>query len=198
MNKNQPKNLTTALWAGHIGLKMGRLALIMGLFVGLFMGQFGGMARADDLPAPLPVKTLEMALPDTAIRDQYGADVRLSDFKGTPLLVNFWATWCAPCVHELPALEAAAKTLDTDMRVLLVSMDRGSPARPAAFLEERGIVSAFTAYDAKATWARALSVRGLPTSLILSHDQTQAWIVSGPAEWDDKKILSQLRGLLAE
>ena len=186
------------LWAGRIGLKMGRLALIMGLFVGLFMGQFGGVARADDLPAPLPVKTLEMALPDTAISDQYGADVRLSDFKGTPLLVNFWATWCAPCVHELPALEAAAKTLDTDMQLLLVSMDRGSPARPAAFLEERGIISAFTAYDAKATWARALSVRGLPTSLILSHDQTQAWIVSGPAEWDDKKILSQLRGLLAE
>ena len=198
MNKNQPKNLTMRLRAGHISPKMGRLALIMGLFVGLFMGQFSGVARADDLPAPLPVKKLEMALPDTAISDQHGADVRLSDFKGTPLLVNFWATWCAPCVHELPALEAAAKALDTEMQLLLGSMDRGSPARPAAFLEERGIISAFTAYDAKATWARALSVRGLPTSLILSHDQTQAWIVSGPAEWDDKKILSQLRGLLAE
>lgn len=190
MNKNQPKNLNIGLRARRIGLKMGLLTLITGLFMGISVG----LVRADDLP----VKPLDLPLPDTAIKDKDGADLRLSEFKGTPLLVNFWATWCAPCVHELPALEAATKALDKDMQVLLVSMDRGTPERPAAFLAERGITSAFTAYDPKAEWARALSVRGLPTSLILSADQTEVWIVSGPANWDDKKILSQLRGLLAE
>lgn len=196
MNKNQPKNLTTALWAGHIGLKMGRLALIMGLFVGLFMGQFSGVARADDLPAPLPVKTLEMALPDTAIRDQYGADVRLSDFKGTPLLVNFWATWCAPCIAELPALSRAAEALAEDgITILLVSIDRGGAEKALPFLQKYGVNGVALGFDPRAKLSRDMGVRGLPTTFLLNQKQTQSWQFVGPYEWDEAEMLTLIREL---
>src|SRR5262245_1625658 len=76
--------------------------------------------------------------PDAEFKDPDGGDISLADFKGTPVLVNLWATWCAPCVKELPTLDKLAQAHDVDgeLGVIAVSQDTGSRRGVAAFLKK--------------------------------------------------------------
>ena len=145
---------------------------------------------SDRLDRPLPTDPIEG--PD--------GPLQLADLAGRPLLVNFWASWCAPCVHELPALEQAAKQLAGDQaRVLLVCIDRGGAPVAKAFLDRRGIEisAALQAYDPKASWPRSLGLTSLPVTLWITADQKQAWQHIGPADWAAPAALQQMRRLLA-
>ena len=93
-------------------------------------------------------------LPDTALMTQSGRPpLQLADLSEQALLVNFWASWCAPCIIELPALEAAAVQLKSEsIQVILVNLDRGGAAVAQPFLDERGIITPLSAYDPKGNW----------------------------------------------
>lgn len=133
------------------------------------------------------------------IIDETGTEIRIADFAGKPLLVNFWATWCAPCIAELPALSRAAAALAGDgITVLLVSIDRGGAAKAMPFLKEHGVTGVKLGFDPKARLSREMKVRGLPTTLLLPAGQDAAWRFIGPFEWDEQVMLDLLRGLLAE
>ena len=89
----------------------------------------------------LDLKPGKTALSDIALASD-GSTISLSKWADRPLLINFWATWCAPCVVELPMLEAAAQILAEDnIMLVLVSMDRGGQKIAAPFLQERGITT---------------------------------------------------------
>ena len=136
---------------------------------------------------------------DNPITDGTGAEVRLADFAGRPVLINFWATWCAPCIAELPALSRAAAALASDdVTVLLVSIDRGGAAKAVPFLETHGVTGVRRGFDPKARLSREMQVRGLPTTILLTADQDAAWRFIGPFEWDHPEMLAMIRGLLAE
>ncbi len=125
-----------------------------------------------------------------------GAPLVIKQFRGRPLLINFWATWCPPCVAELPALDLAAAKLAGEMEVLLISVDRGGSKKALPFLQERSISHAELAFDSKATLSREMGVRGLPTSFLLSADQQYSWIYVGPREWSDAAMIAELRSLV--
>lgn len=74
-------------------------------------------------PAPIPAALANGTLPDFKLPDANGKMWSLADLKGRPVLLNFWATWCAPCVEEMPSLEALASQLGKDAVVLAVSVD---------------------------------------------------------------------------
>ena len=190
MQKNQPKNTKFSSLASQFG-SFCRTCLTIVAYIALIASN---PASAD----PLKLDVFAEPLPMSSIMDASGKDVVLADFAGQPLIVNFWATWCAPCIHELPALDRAAEQLADDAALLLVSVDRGGPDKAMPFLRDRNIDTALTAYDPKSMWARALKLRGLPSTLVISADQTSVWLVSGPAEWDTDAVLSQLREQLAE
>lgn len=116
--------------------------------------------------------------------DLKGNRVRFSDFKGTPTLVNFWATWCAPCVVELPSLESLGQRYEGRMNVIAVSLDRGKkPAEIAGFLERREL-GAFAGYvDETGTLAKNLALRGIPTSFLLGSDGLVLYRFEGEADW---------------
>ncbi len=141
-------------------------------------------------PVPVALPTPPMMTP---ITDKEGALFRLQDFRGTPLLINFWATWCPPCVTELPALEQAAKELAGTIRLLLVSVDRGGINKALPFLDERGIKTPLLGFDPKAVLSREMGVRGLPTTFLISADQARSWPYVGPREWDQPDMLDQIR-----
>lgn len=149
-------------------------------------------ATADEGALRLTVGT--QPLPDTALTAQSERPLRLDDLIGQSLLINFWATWCAPCVVELPALEAAASHLRADpIQVILVNLDRGGAAIAQPFLDERGIKTPISAYDPKGEWARVVQLRGLPTTLLIKPGQAEYSVHTGPAEWDSAPILQQIR-----
>ena len=132
-------------------------------------------------------------LPFTALMTQSGQPLRLADMSGQALLVNFWASWCAPCIVELPALEAAATQLKAaSIQVILVNLDRGGAAVAQPFLDERSIATPLSAYDPKGEWARAVQLRVLPTTLLIKPNQSEYAVHTGPAEWDTAPILHHI------
>ena len=119
-----------------------------------------------------------------------------------PMIVNFWATWCAPCVHELPDLARAAALLSTadeddqQIEVVLISVDRKGAAYAQDFLDERAIKGVISAYNPTSDWPRTLGLRGLPSTYLISADQTSIYLVSGPAAWADEAVLAQVKALI--
>ena len=132
-------------------------------------------------------------LPNTTLMTQSGHRLQLADLSKQALLINFWASWCAPCIVELPALEAAAVQLKAQsIKVILVNLDRGGAAIAQPFLDERNITTPLSAYDPKGDWARAVRLRGLPTTFLIKPGQEEYAIYTGPAEWDSARVLHQV------
>ena len=131
-----------------------------------------------------------------AILDKDGKNLNVAAFKGMPVLINFWATWCPPCVAELPGLNRAADKLSGLLEILLISVDRGGSKKALPFLQSKGINRTHLAFDAKGALSREMGVRGLPTSFLLDADQRYCWTFLGPREWADAEIIAELQLLL--
>ena len=140
----------------------------------------------------------EAALPLQAITDEKGNQVRLAALKGRPLIVNFWASWCAPCIAELPELEKLAASYAAEQPlVVLVNLDRGGIKSAQPLLETAGVKTPLSLYDPKAGWAKQLQIRGLPFTLFISADQQDYSFHLGPAQWSHQNIKNQLQQQLA-
>ena len=167
---------------------------VLALLLFLTLNAAGVMAEKTPVAPPQ-----EAAPPMTSvIADETGAELLMVDLAGRPVLVNFWATWCAPCVAELPALSRAAAALaDDGIVVMLVSIDRGGAAKAVPFLERLGVTGLRLGFDPKAKLSREVGIRGLPTSLLLTSSQEKAWRFVGPFEWDSEDMLALIGDLAA-
>ena len=114
----------------------------------------------DQYPAPLPV-------PPYQFTDEAGNPVSVTDFRGRYILLNIWATWCAPCVRELPHLVELQKRFDSSQfEVVAVSVDR-APSLAINFLKKPEFQSIVPYMDIKSQAMTVLGVQGLPTSLLI-------------------------------
>jgi len=132
----------------------------------------------------------------TSLLDEDGKSLSLHIFGGVPILINFWATWCPPCVAELPALDRASHQLAGEVKILLISVDRGGRKKALPFLQDRGISRPHLAFDVNGALSREMGVRGLPTTFLVTADQRHCWAYQGPREWDDVAVIAEVRRLL--
>ena len=129
-----------------------------------------------------------------AITDENDTPFTLQTLRGRPLLINFWASWCAPCISEMPSLQKAAEELHPDgIDVLLISIDRGGRQKALAVLQSRGVTAPRFGFDPKAALSREMGVAGLPTSFLLSADQQHCLVYVGPREWHEVAMLREIR-----
>ena len=120
-----------------------------------------------------------------------GKPVRLTDFRGKPVLVNLWATWCAPCVAELPTLDRLAKT--GTVRVLAVSQD-ADPAKVPPFLATRKL--SLAAYTDGAMGLSLGKGANLPTTFLYDAQGREVWRMNGGFAWDGAeaaKLIAEAR-----
>lgn len=134
------------------------------------------------------------AAPDVAFAAPGGKEgpTTLAAFRGKPVLVNLWATWCAPCVKEMPTLDAAAATLGDRVPVLAISQDM-DPAKAIAFLDQRKFAHLRPYLDAKLGLSLAYGTN-LPTTILYGADGKEIWRVTGDLDWTG----AQAKALLAE
>ena len=134
--------------------------------------------------------------PQVSFSDATGASANLSDFAGKPVLLNLWATWCAPCRREMPSLERLQARLGDKITVLAISEDIGGNKAVAPFVAKFGLKAVKTYLDPKSTLTQAFNVDGLPTSFLIDRRGRVIGRVEGEAEWDSPKMLSVIEPLL--
>jgi len=134
-----------------------------------------------DLVRPSRSKAAE----DFALPSLDGSTFRLAEHRGKIVLVNFWATWCPPCLEEMPAMERLwRKHKDAGFVLVAVSVDT-DPQKVTPFVNEHKLTFP-VAFDTKMATADRYGVRALPSSFIVGRDGTLAALALGPRHWDDK------------
>jgi thiol-disulfide isomerase/thioredoxin len=123
--------------------------------------------------------------PDATFVDPDGGEISLADFKGTPVLVNLWATWCAPCVKELPTLNALAHKHDKDgaLGVIAVSQDMGPQNSVEAFLAKLKVDDLGAYHDPKMALSGALNAQVMPTTILYDAQGREVWRYVGDLDW---------------
>lgn len=157
------------------------------------------MALRDGDMRKLVVHEAAIPAPDTVFTDTEGAEMSLADSDGRIRLVNFWATWCAPCRIEKPALDALERELGgPDFEVIAIATGRNSLEAIEDFNAEVGVTALATHLDPKGALAAAMNVPGLPVTVILDRDGAEIGRLMGGADWDApsaRAIVSYLAGL---
>ena len=132
----------------------------------------------------------------TAFQTIDGAPADLSDYAGDVVVLNFWATWCAPCKAEMPSLQRLADaTAGQGVAVVTMAFGRHNPAAMARFWDEVGATTLPLHRDPTTDLARALGVRGLPHTVVLDPRGMVVAQLTGEAEWDAPEMLAVLREL---
>ena len=121
--------------------------------------------------------------PDISFNDPDGNPTSLKAFAGKPTLVNLWASWCAPCVKELPTLDRLARAEQGKLNVVAISQDMGPHASVVAFLQSHGIKSLGAYHDPKMALSGKLGAEVLPTSILFDAEGREVWRYVGDLDW---------------
>ena len=152
-------------------------------------GQFADNFIRSEPPKPAPASVFS---------DLEGQARSLADFRGQVVLLNFWATWCAPCIREMPSLDRLQASLGPEgLKVIALSVDRGGAHVVAPFLERLGIEHLEVFLDPSNQTGRSYAVPGLPTTYLVDHRGRIVGALAGPAEWDSPDAEALIRHYLA-
>jgi len=175
------------------GIIVGLLGALVLVFAGLVVfAQIVKKRSVDCLqPPPLPVESWDYAMEG---QDLAGASFGFSRFCGKVLILNFWATWCGPCVAEMPSLQRLlAATSDLD--VALACLTREKPESVRRFLEKRGLT--LPVYFVENDPPACFRSRGIPATFVLGKTGRIVMRHVGAARWDDPSVVAFVRGLAA-
>lgn len=131
-------------------------------------------------------------VPDVKMFDVDGNPASLESFKGKVVLFNLWATWCPPCIREMPDLNAlVAEYKDRGFIVVPVASGRQGKEEPTEFLQKRGLDELTTYYDPHSQFLQTFGIDSLPTTLVIDRDGNMRGGVLGILDWssDDAKAL---------
>ncbi|MGR3499522.1 MAG: TlpA family protein disulfide reductase [Limimaricola soesokkakensis] len=136
---------------------------------------------------------------DVAFESEEGGEITLAAYEGKPVLVNFWATWCAPCRVEMPQLAALQDEYGgEDFEVVTIATGRNDPASMERFLTEIGAETLPRHKDPRQALARDFGVLGLPVTLILDAEGREIGRLQGEADWSSDSARAIIEALIAE
>lgn len=174
--------------------------LLLVLYTGLALGANAGLAdvaalRDGDMKK-LALHEAPVAVPEAVLLDAADGEHSLADYQGKWVVLNFWATWCAPCRHEMPSLDRL-QTAMPDVAVVPVATGRNSVTGIEKFFEEAGVKTLPILRDPKSELARGMGVMGLPVTVILNPEGQEVARLIGDAEWDSDSAKAIMAALVA-
>ena len=193
------RNLLTATAIGAV------LALAVVLYqVGLETPAENALApTAGQAPAPevmeFPFDLLDppRPLPELRFVDGEGRPLTLADFRGKVILLNLWATWCIPCVREMPSLDRLQERLGSPgFQVVALSIDVSGLPEVERFYKKLELKSLAMYVDKSAASRLALKIKGMPTTLLIDRQGREIGRVTGAAEWDSAPATELIRRYL--
>jgi thiol-disulfide isomerase/thioredoxin len=152
------------------------------------------LAGLNDDEVPSKLGSIENFIPAREIKpaplltflDEEGTKLTLEKFRGKIVVLNLWATWCTPCVAEMPMLDRLQQQLEgVGVVVVALSIDRGGPEVVREFFDEHEIAHLGVYVDPTMRAQQDLSAIGLPTTIIIDREGNDRGRIVGPAEWDD-------------
>ncbi len=170
------------------------------------LGSLGGPAARAELPAGLVTGTMKRfvrtvpprPIPDLEFLDADERPVRLADLTGKVRLVNLWATWCVPCVKEMPSLDRLQAALPKDKFIVLpISLDGPSRPKVAPFYKEQKLVHLGIFYDKARKAMSTLGVTLLPTSILIDAAGRELGRIEGDADWDSREAIALVKAAAA-
>jgi thiol-disulfide isomerase/thioredoxin len=139
------------------------------------------------------------SLPDLAFQDGTGKALKLSDWKGRVMLLNLWATWCAPCRKEMPDLSKLETEMGSDQfEVVAISVDRKGAEASAAFLKETGVDNLKLYVEPSTKIVTDLQSAGLPATLLIDREGRELGRILGPADWASPEAQALIKAALAQ
>lgn len=174
-------------------------------FLGSFLGLFLGLAPlcptladsaspklGDFSPFDPPLPT-----PNEDFEDALGGKVHLADFKGQVVVLNFWASWCAPCVAEMPTLDALQADLaGAGLKVIAVSLDRDGIKKAAPFFRRTGVKNLKLYTDRMSDLFQELQGSALPTTYVIDRDGKVVSVYVGATNWNSDAVKDVLKKYL--
>lgn len=140
-----------------------------------------------------------MGLPEYTFNDAEGKSISFKGFEGKVILLNLWATWCAPCRKEMPELDQLQADLGSDkFEVVAVSVDRGSPEKSREFLKQIKANSLKLYHDPTAQLGFSLKTIGMPSTLLVDAKGRELGRLVGPAEWHSADAIRLIKSFLAK
>lgn len=154
-------------------------------------------------PPPLPGQIVRTQagtkMPDLTFKDPEGNTLALADLKGTPVLLNLWATWCVPCVKEMPLLDNLASEMGENVRILTVSQDLRGAEKVEPFFAKYGYENLEPWLDPDTELFKLFAQNGLmPTTILFDAEGVELFRVAGDYEWDGEEAIAQIREAIAE
>jgi thiol-disulfide isomerase/thioredoxin len=147
----------------------------------------GSLARFKLANEPKP-------LPELAFSDADDKSLKLGDYKGKTVLLNFWATWCGPCVKEMPSLDKLQAEMGKDRFIVLpLSLDGPSKPKVAPFYADRKLANLGIYFDKAKKVMGALDISVLPTSVLIDPEGREIGRLEGEAEWDKPEALALMK-----
>ena len=138
-------------------------------------------------------------VPDFEMHDEEGKPVTFASFRGKVVLFNLWATWCPPCIKEMPVLNSLqAQYQDRDFLVVPVASGRQGAEEPANFLRKQGLSELTTYYDPHSRFLRLFDLETLPITFLVDRDGTMRGGVIGMLDWSTAEAKDLIESFLDE
>ena len=125
--------------------------------------------------------------------DAKNNQLSLNDYTGKLVLMNFWATWCAPCKEEMPSLDLLQSNESLDnLRIFPINVGQDNAEKASAFFEDLKIKNLNLYFDSQITLAKKFSIRGIPTTILFNKKGEEFARIIGTIDFNDKKFIEWL------
>ena len=166
---------------------------LLTIFIYLITISSGFAGKKPDIKNLILTKNLK-AYENVIFKDVNQKDVNLNDYKGKLTILNFWATWCAPCKEEMPSLDNLQANIDlNNLKIFPINIGQESLKKSESFFKDLNIKNLDIYFDSPNTLAKKFSLRGVPTTIFFNKEGKEFARVIGSIDFNNKEFITWLK-----